>query len=86
MDGEDRLRLGIKKPRQELKTTGHWLSKIHSYMPESQVDTETFNNLNSLSEEQKIANRMDIMKYCKGVAKIDRINKKREERLGSVNR
>ncbi|KUJ10257.1 uncharacterized protein LY89DRAFT_723516 [Mollisia scopiformis] len=82
LDGEERFHLGIKKPRKVAKATGHWQSTIHSYMPESLVDTETFNTINNLTPEQRMVDRRDLIGYCKDLAEIDRIDRRMQRRLG----
>ncbi|KAE8443835.1 hypothetical protein EG329_001342 [Mollisiaceae sp. DMI_Dod_QoI] len=79
LDGEDRLRLGIKKTKAG-NVTGHWRTTINDYMPESQVNSETFAKFNSLSPEEKMADRMDMNEYLRCVAKVDRIDKKWEKK------
>lgn len=51
-------------------------------MPESQVDTETFNMFNGLSREEKMGWRREMIEYFKAVARVDRIDKRMEGRLG----
>lgn len=82
LDGEERFHLGIKKPRKVAKATGHWQSTIHSYMPESLVNTETFNTINNLTPEQRMVDRRDLIGYCKDLAEIDRIDRRMQRRLG----
>lgn len=55
---------------------------INNYIPESQVDTDTFNMFNSLKEDEKKENRKDLIECSKYVAKVDRIDKRMEKRLG----
>lgn len=80
LDGEDRLKLGIKRSRDE-KATGHWRTTLNDYMPESQVDTEMFNKVNSLTPEEKMADRALLNEYRRNTAIVDRYDKRMERKL-----
>ncbi|KAF8863254.1 hypothetical protein BDZ45DRAFT_686182 [Acephala macrosclerotiorum] len=85
LDGEDRMRLGLKRSRGE-KATGHWRTTLNDYMPESQVDTEMFNKVNSLTPEEKMADRVLLNEYRRNAAIVDRFDKRMERKLQDMKR
>jgi len=68
LDGEDRLRAGVK--RKELPITGHWYSRIHDYFPEPEngVDGAGAAEL-FLTVEQRKENRRELAEYGEMLAK-----------------
>ncbi|CZR62426.1 uncharacterized protein PAC_12323 [Phialocephala subalpina] len=85
LDGEDRLKFGLKRSRGE-KATGHWRTTLNDYMPESQVDTETLNRINALSPEERKADRPLINEYLRNAALVDRFDRRMERKLEDLKR
>jgi hypothetical protein len=78
LDGEDRLRAGIK--HRELQVTGRWFSRIHDYFPEPENGVDGAGVLEDLTVEEKMLMRRELAEYGEELAKRTRKMKASETR------
>lgn len=79
------MRLGLKRSKGG-QASGHWRTTLNDYMPESQVNTEMFNKIKSLTTEEKKADRELLNEYLRNAAIVDRYDKRMERKLEEMKR
>jgi hypothetical protein len=80
LDGEDRLRAGIK--RKELPLTGRWYSRVHDYFPEPENGVDGAGVLEDLTPEERMHMRKELAEYGEKLAKAARKTKEAERKAG----